>query len=113
MVTIERIQRGLSRYIEEQVLPHMQGKDKWLVAGGATMYLQKLPAIVKAAANKEAVKALGVVADDGAVDVEFIINSIKPVARTTPAVFQMPLSTSTITLREEDLDTILKYITGG
>lgn len=77
------------------------------------MYLQKLPAIVKAAANKEAVKALGVVADDGAVDVEFIINSIKPVARTTPAVFQLPLSTSTITLREEDLDTILKYITGG
>lgn len=113
MVTIDKIRMGLTRYIDTEVLPHLQGKDKWIVAGAATMYLGKLPAIIQAAGNNEAIKVLGIIAPDGSVDVEYIINSVKPIARNTPASFQLPLSASTITLRENDLDIIMEYITGG
>jgi hypothetical protein len=113
MVTIDKLRRGLTRYVDTEVLPHLQGKDKWMVAGVLTMYLGKLPAIIQAAANNEAIKMLGIIAADGSVDVEYIINSIKPIARNTPASFQLPLSSSTITMREDDLDLILDYINGG
>lgn len=111
MVSVEKLQRGISRYIEVEVLPHLSGKDKWIVAGAATMYLSKLPAIIQTAAQKSAIKVLGVITEDGMVDAEYIISSIKPAAHSSPATFTLPLSTSTITLRETDLDVLLRYIT--
>lgn len=111
MVTIEQIQRGVSKYVEEQMLPHMQGKDKWMVAGIATLYLSKLPGIMVKLREKEMINVLGLFDDEGKVDAEMIINSIKPVARSTPASFDLPFSNATITLKAEDLDMILRYIT--
>lgn len=92
MVSADKIQRGLQRYVDEQILPQMSGMDMWVTAGAATIALAKLNAI------KEPVDAIG------------IIQGMKTAAKLTPAVVKVPFSTATITLREEDLDTIQRYI---
>jgi len=53
---------------------------------------------------------LGVIAPDGTVDVEAIINSLKPAARVTPAEIPIPLTGGSVTVTEQDLDMILRYI---
>ena len=92
MISADKLQRGLQRYIDEQVLPQMSGTDMWVTAGAATIALAKLNAI------KEPIDAIG------------IIQGIKTAARLTPAIVKIPFSSATITLKEADLDIIQRYI---
>jgi hypothetical protein len=110
MVTIDKVQRGLARYLEEQVLPPMSGGDRWIVTGAATMALAKLPAMIQQAQLNPAVKALGLIGTDGTIDIEGIIKSVKPAARQTTASIKIPFTSGVITLTESDLDTIQRYI---
>lgn len=110
MVTVERIQRGVSRYLDEQLMPHLAGKDRWIMTGIATLALQRLPQIVKSYSNNPSVQMLGLIAPDGTVDIESLVNSIKPAARSTPAEIPIPLTGGSVTVTEQDLDMILRYI---
>lgn len=110
MVTIDRVQRGVSRYLDEQLMPHLAGKDRWIMTGIATLGLQKLPQIIQTYGSNPAIQMLGVIAPDGTVDVEAIINSLKPAARVTPAEIPIPLTGGSVTVTEQDLDMILRYI---
>lgn len=110
MVTIDKVQRGLARYIEEQILPPMKGADRWIVTGAATMGLAKLPELIQQAQNNGAVRALGLVGADGTIDIERILESIRPAAHATPASIKVPFTGGVITLKAEDLDVIKRYI---
>lgn len=109
MVSIDKVQRGVSRYLDEQLMPHMQGKNRWIVTGVATLYLSKLPQLIQTYAEKPAIKALGLVTQDGAIDIEAIFNSVRPAARVSPAEINIPLAGS-ISITEQDLDMMLRYI---
>ena len=107
MVTVDKLQRGIARYIEEQVLPAMKGADRWIITSAATMALAKLPGIVQ---NNSALKMLGVIGADGTVDIENLIQSVRPAARATPMTINIPFTNGKITLTEQDLDNIARYI---
>lgn len=110
MVTIDKIQRGISRYLDEQLIGKMKGIDAWTLPGFATLYLANLPNIVSDFASKPLGAYSGVFGADGTVDVERLFNSFKPAARKTPATLKLPISNSPITFTEQDLDMILRYI---
>ena len=110
MVTVDRIQSGISRYLDEQLIPSLSGKSKWIVTGVATLAVQRLPAMISEWSKKPAVKILGVVDENGNVDINSIIESIRPAARSCPAVIDIPFVGS-MTITEQDLDMILRYIT--
>lgn len=108
MYSVDQIQRGAARYLETELLPKMDGKDKWIFTGIATIALNKLPQLVKQYSEKEAVKATGIMTAD-AVDVETLISAVRPAARISPATFQIPMG-GKITLTEADLDSLLNEI---
>ena len=111
MVTVDKVQRGLAKYIEEQILPPMKGTDRWLVTGAAAMALAKLPAMIQQQLQSGgALKALGVIGTDGTIDIDGIIKSVKPAAKSSPASINIPFTNGTITLTEADLDVIQRYI---
>ena len=107
MVTVDKLQRGLARYIDEKILPPMRGADRWIVTSAVTLALGKLPQFVQ---NGGALKALGVVGSDGTVDIESLIQSVRPAAKTTPITINIPFTNGTITLTEQDLDVMARYI---
>lgn len=110
MVTIDKIQRGVSRYLDEQLMGKMKGLDAWTLPGFATLYLSNLPTIMKDMAAKPVFAYSGLFAADGTVDIERLINSFKPAARKSPATIKLPISNSPITFNEQDLDMLLRYI---
>lgn len=110
MVTVDKIQRGVSRYLDEQLMSKMKGLDAWTLPGFATLYLANLPNIIADFASKPAIAYAGIFGVDGTVDIERLINSFKPAARKTPATIKLPISNSPITFTEQDLDLILRYI---
>lgn len=110
MVTVDKLQRGLVRYIDSEVLPSMKGADRWIITGAATMALGKLPALVQQAQKGGALKTLGVIGADGTIDIEGLLQSVRPAARSTPMTINIPFTNGSITLTENDLDVIARYI---
>ena len=109
MYTLDKIQRGAMAYLDREVLPKMSGKDKWIVTGLAALYVNKLPQLVAAANSKEAVKLLGVIDVDGAVDLTALADAVRPAMRTTPIRLHIPMG-GEMTIKEEDIDELLRYI---
>lgn len=107
MVTVDKLQRGLARYMDEKVLPSMRGADRWIITSAVTLALGKLPALVQSGG---ALKTLGVIGADGTIDVEGLIQSVRPAARATPITINIPFTGGAITLTEQDLDVIARYI---
>ena len=111
MVTADKLQRGLAKYIEEQILPPMKGADRWIITGAATMALAKLPNMIQQQMQSGGVlKTLGVIGTDGTIDIEGIIKSVRPAAKSSPASFNIPFTSGVITLTDADLDVIQRYI---
>lgn len=110
MVTIEKIQCGVARYLDTELLPKVEGRDRWMLTAAVSLYLAKLPALVQSLKDNPALKPLGLISADGtSIDIDALIASVKPAARQTPAVFRVPFGGS-ISLTETDLDTIRNYI---
>ena len=110
MVSVDKIQRGAARFVDMEILPKLEGRDKWLVTGAVTLYLSKLPAMVQMVKNKDAVKLLGIISEDGqSVDIDMLMNSIIPAARQSPASFKIPLG-GTLNFTEADIETLRNYI---
>lgn len=104
MYSIEKVQQGTARYIEAEILPKLDGKGRWLVTGAATLYLSKLPVLL----SSPIIAASGIVNGTN-IDVETLIDSIRPAARKSPAVIDIPLG-GKLTLTESDLDLLLNSI---
>ena len=110
MVSIEKIQRGAARYIDTELLPKVDGRDKWVLSAAVTLAIAKLPAAIQSLNSKEAVKALGLISADGmSIDLDALIASVKPAARQAPAVFNIPFGGS-IAFTEADIDALYKII---
>ena len=104
MYSIEKVQQGAAKYIDLEILPKLDGKARWLVTGAATLYLSKLPNLL----NSPAIMATGII-NGSSIDVETLIDSIRPAARKSPAVIDIPLG-GKLTLTESDLDALLNAI---
>lgn len=110
MVTVDKIQRGAARYVDMEMLPHLEGKDKWIITGAVTLYLAKLPALVQGIKDNEMVKVLGIISADGSsVDIDALINSIRPAAQQSPASFRIPFG-GTLQFTIEDIEKLKTYI---
>lgn len=108
MYSIDKVQRGVARYLEIELLPKLEGKDKWILTGIASLALNKMPELVKRYSQKDIVKLAGIMTAD-AIDIDAIANAIKPAARQTPATFQIPFG-GKISLAEADIDILLNEI---
>lgn len=109
MTSIDKIQRGASRFVDMELMPKLAGRDKWIVAGVVTLYIKRLPALLEKARSSEAVKLLDVIGEDNSVDLEAVYNSVKPAAVQTPAAINIPMG-GMITITASDIDTLYNYI---
>ena len=110
MVSIDKIQRGTARFLDSEIFPKVDGKDKWIISAAGTLYLAKLPALVQTLKAQPAFSVLGVISEDGtSIDLDALLNSIKPAAKQAPAIFKIPFG-GTIAISEADLDILHRYI---
>lgn len=46
MVSIDRVQRGVSRYLDTELVGKMDGLNKWLFAAAASAYIGSAPTLL-------------------------------------------------------------------
>lgn len=108
MVSIDRVQRGVSRYLDAELVGKMEGLNKWLFAAAASAYIGSAPTLLDKLRGNKLLAPLNLVNEAGEVDVEKIYAHLKPAAAKCPAPITLPVGT--ITLTEADVDAIYNYI---
>lgn len=112
MVSIDRIQTGIARYLDTEMLPKMSGANKWIAGAAASAYIAEAPALLRKLNDNKAIAALNLIDAAGNVDVEKIYQHLKPAAAKCPAVVTLPI-VGTLTFTEQDVDSLYSHIMQG
>lgn len=115
MVTINQIQRGFTKFVDNDVAVAYSGLEKAVILGGSTLLAANLPNIVTTYASDPMISAMGVYqAATGAFDIDALYNAFVPnmgaekIPVTLPKIGKMDLGT--IKIGKDEIDTIVKYI---
>lgn len=106
MVSVNKIQNGIARYIDMEILPKVDGWQKWALGVGATLKIAEAPALL------EKVKVMLPTAFDesGNVDIDMIYKEFAKQADKGSVSINIPLLNDRLTLNRSDVDKIYRYI---
>lgn len=107
---IEKVQAGLAKFIDRDVVPSLNGWDRVLVGAGGGLLAARLPELMRQYAGHPIVSALGVCdADSGEVDVDALYNAALPYV-AEPLPIKIPFVGITIKVSQRELETLYAYI---
>ena len=111
MVSIDAVERGAVRYIEEQLLPSLprDGAKGFAVGVAAALMVKRGGNLIRTYADSAIVKQLGLISPDGAVDLDALRDALKVNVPTTGVVFDLPMGIA-IRIKAGDVDTLYDMI---
>ena len=110
MATIQQIQTGAARFIDNELLPSFTGWQKVLVGGGTGLLLKNLPNTLAALAASPMVAALGVYnAQNGTVDIDALAAAFLPQMGAEALPVSIP-GGITVRLTRADFEKLIRYI---
>lgn len=110
MVTINQVQKGFARFVDEHIAGAFSGWQKAVVVGGATLLAANLPNLVKVYGAHPVVAALGVYnAESGMLDIDSLYNAFVPHMGADKIPIPIP-KVGAIKLGKEEIDIICRYI---
>lgn len=113
MATIQQIQRGVARFVDNHLAGAFSGWQKALVIGGATLLTANLPNLVKIYGAHPVVTALGIYNPEaGTVDIDALYNAFAPHMGADKLPVTVP-KVGTIRLGKEEIDALYRYIKEG
>ena len=109
MVSIDKIQAGITAFLENEIVAKMSGWQKWVFGAGLGLAMNHTQDIFTALKNNPLVQMMGVIQPDGTVDLDSLYREIKKQAMQGPAVIAIP-GVPAITLYDADVDKLYQYI---
>lgn len=107
-MTVDKVQAGLARYIDEEVVSHMNGWQKWVYGGAATLLLAALPESIKRWEKNELVKMLGIIVGND-IDMTKVYQAVKRQSARGSITVDIP-GAGSLTLHDADVDKIWQYM---
>lgn len=109
MVNATKIQNGIARYIDVEILPKIEGWQRWALGVGATLKIAEVPELL------ERVKIMLPTAFDeqGNVNIDVLYKEFAKQADKGSISINIPLLNDSLTLNRSDVDKIYRYIQEG
>lgn len=108
--TAEQVINGLINYADNEVMGKLPTSGKWVAGTAIGIASQKASNVIDALRNNAVVKMLGIVDDEGCIDVDALISALKASADkygrfsvSVPLIGNMTFSSS-------DVDSLKNYI---
>ena len=102
MVSIEQVKRGFANFVDREIVPVLPGWKGILFAAGAPLVIEKK---ARELPEHPLVQAMGVVDENGMVDIDKVYSAIKD-----KAVGRWPVEIAGLKASEADLDKLYTYI---
>lgn len=108
MVTVKQVQSGIVRYVDSDLLPHLDGMKK--IGLGIYMGLasENIGAAIQKYKDHPAVAMLNVVTEDGMVDIDKVYAVAKPMFEQKQSI-DLPLI-GRVTFDGDDVEKLYRYI---
>lgn len=109
-VTVQQVSEGIGRYIDNELVPKVPGVRKWMLAV-AGVYAGKM-AGDKISENSKLLKSVGIMSEDGMVDIDKFLPYMKSIAAQGGPVTEHIAMLGDITFDASDVDKLYSYIVG-
>lgn len=109
MVGMERVKRGIARYLDEEFTNKMTGWQKWVFGAGAAMFLENFSTVIQNMKDDQLVKYIGLIDSSGNLAVERVYQQLRLQAQKGPITFDVPML-GTVTLNDADVDKLYNFI---
>ena len=110
MATINQIQQGFVKFVDNHLSGAFEGWQKAIVVGGSTLLAANMPKMVAIYGTHPFVAALGVYNPEaGTVDIDALYKAFIPNIGSDKIPITIP-KIGTIKLGKEDIDILVKYI---
>lgn len=110
MATIQQVQTGFTRFIDNHISGAFEGWQKAIVVGGAGLLAANMPNLIKAYGSLPIVAAMGVYNPEvGTIDVDALYNAFVPPMGADKFPVTIP-KIGTIKLGKQEIDILCRYI---
>lgn len=109
MVSLGQIQKGLTRFVDTDMLPMLTGWQKWGFGTIAGLSLSKISNIFNSIKGNSFIATLGVVDANDMVDIDTIYKEVHKVAQQGPMTIDVPML-GALTLNAQDVEKLYRYI---
>jgi hypothetical protein len=110
MATINQVQTGFAKFVDNHLAGAFSGWQKAVVVGGATLLASSIRNLIKMYGSNPIVAAMGVYNPDaGTIDIDSLYNAFVPNLGTDKIPVPIP-KIGTIKMGREDIDVLVRYI---
>lgn len=113
MVSIDKIEQGIAYYLDKELMPKLQsnGWEKVLIGTVASLAIHRSGAIAAEYKDHKLVKMLGIMDDNGNVDVETLAAELKKNISKDGIEVDIPVI-GIMKFHKDDVDKLYEYIMG-
>ena len=112
MIPYNQVVNGVTKYIDSEILPKVEGLSKIVVGVVLAGAVKKGDALVEQIKAIPIVKMIGIVDDENRVDIETIYEELKEQVAKEPLHMELP-GVGKVTFTHEDVDKLYSHIMGG
>lgn len=111
MVSVDKIEQGVANYLDAELMPQLKGNgiEKVIVGTTASLLIRKTGTIIEGYKDNKLVKMLGIIDDNGAVDVDTLVEEVKKNIPKEGIKVEVPIL-GTLTFHKDDVDKLYDYI---
>lgn len=111
MVSIDKIEKGVANYLDGELMPQLQnnGLEKVIIGTMASLMIRKSGAIIEGYKDNKVVKMLGIMDDNGNIDVDIIAEELKKNITKDGVKVDIPVI-GALTFHKDDVDKLYDYI---
>lgn len=112
MISANKIQTGLAKYIDNEFLPHIEedGVKRMLVGAAAGIAIKRTSRIIDELKHNKVVKMLGIVDESGLVDIDILREELSKNMPDGGIRIDIP-AVGTLTFNKDDIDKLYSYMT--
>ena len=112
MIPYNQVVNGVTKYIDSEILPKVDGWSKIAVGIVLAGAVKKGDAVVEQIKTIPIVKMIGIVDEENRVDIEVIYEELKKQVSVEPLRMELP-GVGKVTFTCEDVDKLYSHIVGG
>ena len=109
MVTYQALVKGISTFIDKEILTKLSGTSKMLMGIGAGVAIKRSENIYEVLKNNSIMKMLGIIDQQGNIDIDILYEELKKQVEKEEIMLDIPVI-GLLKLNAGDVDKLIYYI---